>query len=165
MHLVLHPKPGFELSLLKHLLESFPGEGLPSNLQYLKIIKCAVGSRLVGSLKGALTDSSSLKSLTIGEVDVECFPDEGLLPLSLTSLSIYHCQNLKTLDYKALYQLSSLRSLRLLGCPNLQRLPKEGLPKSISYLAIYECSLLKQRCEEGGEDWEKIAHIQRRNYF
>jgi len=52
-------------------LESLHG-GLPSNLKDLTIIKC---SRFVGSLKGALGDTSSLKSLWI-EVDVECFPDK-----------------------------------------------------------------------------------------
>ncbi|KAK8464397.1 hypothetical protein PHAVU_011G198800 [Phaseolus vulgaris] len=136
-------------------LESFPEGGLPSNLEDLKIIKC---SRLVGSLKGAFGDSSSLKWLRIEEADAECFLDEGLLPLSLTDLSIYYCPNLEKLD--CLYQLSSLQSLKLFDCPNVQRLPEEGLPKSISYLDISDCPLLKQRCQKGGEDWEKVAHIQ-----
>ncbi|ESW05684.1 hypothetical protein PHAVU_011G200800 [Phaseolus vulgaris] len=139
-------------------LESFPDRGLPSNLEEMKINNC---SRLVGSPKGAIVHSSSLERLSIEEVDAKCFPVEGLLPLSLTSLTISHCTNLEKLDYKGLHQLSSLQSLRLLVCRNLQRLPKEGLPKSISYLEIYKCPLLKQRCEEGGQDWEKIAHIQR----
>ena len=138
-------------------LESFPKGGLPSNLKDLTIINC---SRLVDSLKGAFTYSSSLKSLRIEKVDVECFPDEGLLPLSLTSLSIYHFPNLKTLD-KGLYQLSSLQKLKLGYCFNLQRLPEEGLPKSISKLSIHDCPLWEPRCKkEEGEDWEKIVHIQ-----
>jgi len=139
-------------------LEWFPDRGLPSKLKYLRISNC---STLVGSLKGAFTDSSSLKSLQIGKVDGECFPDEGLLPLFLTSLTISDCPNLEKLDYKGLHQLSSLQNLKLENCLNLQRLPEEGLPKSISYLNIRGCPLLEQRCQrERGEDWEKIAHIQ-----
>ncbi|ESW05649.1 hypothetical protein PHAVU_011G197900 [Phaseolus vulgaris] len=140
-------------------LELFPDYGgFPSNLKNLKIRKC---SRLVGSLKGALGDNPCLESLCIGEVDAECFPEEGLLPLSLTSLTIFDCQNVKKLDYKGLYQLSSLRSLTLFHCLNLQHLPEEGLSKSISYLEIRNCPLLEQRYQkEGGEDWKKIAHIQ-----
>jgi len=138
-------------------LESFPDRGLPSNLKHLTIINC---SRLVGSLKKAFRDISSLESLYIAELDAECFPDEGLLPLSLTSLTIRGCPNLEKLYYKGLCQLSSLQTLSLKNCPNLQRLPEEGIPKSISILEIRQCPLLKLRCQNGGEDWEKIAHIE-----
>ncbi|XP_047150158.1 putative disease resistance protein At3g14460, partial [Vigna umbellata] len=142
-------------------LVSFPDGGLPSNLNDMRLSNC---SRLVCSLKGAFGDRSSLESLWIEGMDAECFPGEGLLPLSLTSLTICDCPNLEKLDYKGLYQLSSLRRLTLVSCPNLQCLPEEGLPRSISYLCIGDCPLLEQRCQtEGGEDWEKIAHIQNLN--
>ncbi|ESW05685.1 hypothetical protein PHAVU_011G200900 [Phaseolus vulgaris] len=140
-------------------LKSLPDRGFPSNLKRLRISNC---SRLVGSLKGAFTDSSSLERLWIQKVDAECFPDEGLLPLSLTSLIISDCPNLEKLDYKGLHQLSSLLNLNLINCFNLQRLPEEGLPKSISSLDIRDCPLLQPRCQrERGEDWEKIKHIRR----
>ena len=92
-------------------LESFPVGGLPSNLKYLTIINC---SRLIGSLKGALAANSLLERLSIGQVDAESFPDEGLLPVSLTSLTMSHCPNLKTLGNEGLCQLSSLKTLTLL---------------------------------------------------
>ncbi|XP_027908788.1 putative disease resistance RPP13-like protein 1 [Vigna unguiculata] len=137
-------------------LKSFPDRGLPSNLYDITLNNC---SRLVDSLK--FRDRSTLKRLSIKELDVECFPREALLPHSLTSLAIRDCPNLKTLNYKGLYQLSSLNSLVLVKCPNLQCLPEEGLPKSISYLCIDECPLLNRRCKkERGKDWKKIAHIQ-----
>ena len=138
-------------------LESFPDGGLPSNLEKLRLNNF---SRVIGSLKRALGDSPSLQSLCIYELDAESFPDEGVLPLSLNSLSIYDSPNLQKLDYKGLYQLSSLEELVLCGCPNLERLPEEGLPKSISYFQIINCPLLEQRCQAGGEDWGKIAHIE-----
>ncbi|XP_022632837.1 putative disease resistance RPP13-like protein 1 [Vigna radiata var. radiata] len=139
-------------------LESFPHGGLPPNLNFVKLQNCC--STLIGSLKGAL-GANTLKSLWIGLVDAECFPVEGLLPLSLTSLHIYRFENLKNLDYEGLRQLSSLEKLSLRDCPNLERLPEKGLPESILQFSISgKCSLLKHRCQEGGEDWEKIAHIQ-----
>ncbi|KAK8469889.1 hypothetical protein PHAVU_004G009581 [Phaseolus vulgaris] len=91
----------------------------------------------------------------------ECFPDEVLLPRSLTSLNISFCRNLKKMHYKGLCHLSSLR---LEFCPSLECLPAEGLPKSISSLTIRACPLLKERCRNpDGEDWGKIAHIQKLN--
>ncbi|KAG4947331.1 hypothetical protein JHK87_043338 [Glycine soja] len=162
-------------------VESFPEGGLPSNLKHMHLNKCSSG--LMASLKGALGDNPSLESLGIIKHDAESFPDEGLLPLSLTYLWIKDFRNLKKLDYKGLCHLSSLEELILDDCRNLQQLPEEGLPKSISYLNILRCRnlqqlpeeglpksithlkirgcpKLKQRCQNpGGEDWPKIAHI------
>jgi len=138
--------------------ESLPGNMhmlLPS-LKYLCIQDCP---RLEAIPDGGFP--SNLQKLCIEKVDSECFPHEGLLPLSLASLTIRSCPNLEKLDYKGLHQLSSLQSLTLFDCPNLQRLPEEGLPKSISSLQINGCPLVKQSFQkEGGEDWEKIAHIE-----
>ncbi|RZB65897.1 putative disease resistance RPP13-like protein 1 [Glycine soja] len=138
-------------------VESFPEGGLPSNLKQMRLYKCSSG--LMASLKGALGGNPSLENLEIGKLDAESCPDEGLLPLSLTCLRIRDFPNLKKLDYKGLSQLSSLKKLILGNCPNLQQLPEEGLPKSISHLMISGCPNLNQRCQNpGGEDWPKIAH-------
>jgi len=119
-------------------------------------------SKLIVSLKGSFGDNSALEALFIGNLDVQSFPDEGFLPISLTSLRIYDFQNLEKLDYKGLCHLSSLKELFLVNCPRLQCLPDEGLPKSISYLTISgNCPLLRERCQQlGGQDWRKIAHVQ-----
>ncbi|BAT96937.1 hypothetical protein VIGAN_09026400 [Vigna angularis var. angularis] len=118
---------------------------LPSNVKKMFLGDC---SKLVASLKGAWGTNPSLKILYICNVDLECFPGEGLLPLSLDHLEIYDCPNLKKLDYKGLCHLSSLQTLVLRDCPILQCLPEEGLPKSISKLEIVDCLLLKQRCKK-----------------
>nr|KYP58229.1 Putative disease resistance RPP13-like protein 1 [Cajanus cajan] len=139
-------------------VESFPDGGLPSNLKKVHLYNC---SKLITSLKGVLGSNPSLETLCIGKVDAESFPDDSLLPLSLTSLSIYDCPDLKNLDYKGLCRLSSLMELVLDDCSSLQCLPEEGLPKSISYLSISgNCPFLKKCCQKiEGQDWRKIAHI------
>jgi hypothetical protein len=141
-------------------LESFSDGGLPSSLKLLFLRGCS--KLLIASLKWALGMNTSLKHLYIGHVDVESFPEHGLLPQNLASLDILNCVNLKNLDYKGLCHLSSLHQLYLIDCPNLSCLPVEGPPKSILTLYLYRCCpLLKQRCKKTeGEDWEKISHIQ-----
>ncbi|XP_068501331.1 putative disease resistance protein At3g14460 [Phaseolus vulgaris] len=132
-------------------VELFPDRGFPLNIKEMSL-SCL---KLIASLRESL---KCLESLCIGNLDVEFFPDEVLLPPSITSLRINHCPNLKKMHYKGLCHLSSLT---LLNCPSLQSLPAEGLPKSISSLAIWDCPLLKERCQNpDGEDWTKIAHIQ-----
>jgi len=139
-------------------VEMFPDGGLPSNIRHM----CLSSLNLIASLRKTLDANTCLQKLFVANVDVESFPDENLLPHSLPSLQIYGCPNLKKLDYKGLCHLSSLT---LHNCPNLQGLPKEGLPKSISSLEIWNCPLLKQRCQnKQGEDWEKIAHIQKLSF-
>ncbi|KAK2354114.1 putative disease resistance RPP13 protein [Trifolium repens] len=142
-------------------LDSFSDGFFPSSLKHLILDGCS--ELLIASLKWAFGINTSLELLFIGEVDVESFPDRGLLPLSLTCLSIRNCPNLKKLDYKGLCHISSLVELHLSDCPRLKCLPMEGLPKSISTLLISgHCSSLKQRCKKpNGEDWEKISHIQK----
>ncbi|KHN35303.1 Putative disease resistance RPP13-like protein 1 [Glycine soja] len=157
-----------------------------NHLEFLTIRTCPQLESLPGStsLKElTICDCPRVESFPEGELDAESFPDEGLLPLSLTYLWIWDFRNLKKLDYKGLCHLSSLEVLWLDECPNLQQLPEEGLPKSISYLKIIDCPnlqqlpeeglpksithlkirgcpKLKQRCQNpGGEDWPKIAHI------
>ncbi|KAL2588164.1 hypothetical protein GLYMA_13G184800v4 [Glycine max] len=141
-------------------VEMFPEGGLPSNLKGMGLFGGSY--KLIYLLKSALGGNHSLERLSIGGVDVECLPEEGVLPHSLVNLWIRECPDLKRLDYKGLCHLSSLKTLHLVNCPRLQCLPEEGLPKSISTLWTYNCPLLKQRCREPeGEDWPKIAHIKR----
>jgi leucine-rich repeat protein SHOC2 len=103
----------------------------------------------------------SLSHFEIGmDENVESFPEEMVLPSNLTSLSIYDLQHLKSLDYKGLQHLTSLTRLRISRCPRIESMPEEGLPSSLSTLAIYRCPMLGESCErEKGKDWPKISHI------
>jgi len=96
---------------------------LPPNIKFMNLFNC---SKLAASLKGALGANSSLQILSISDVDVESFPDEGLLPLSLTELSIYDSPNLMKLDYRG--HLSPLLSSEIgsVGLPQPPMLARGG---------------------------------------
>lgn len=138
-------------------LHSFPIRGL--KLKAFSVTNC---KQLIRNRKQwDLQSLHSLLSFTIAMCDeVESFPEEMLLPSSLTTLEIRHLSNLKSLDHKGLQHLTSLRELQIWHCPNLQSLPEEGLPSSLSSLFIFKCNLLKERCKRpNGEDWLKVSHI------
>ncbi|PPR83828.1 hypothetical protein GOBAR_AA36882 [Gossypium barbadense] len=98
--------------------------------------------------------------ISFSEVEMECFPDEHLLPSSLETLRICHLPNLKSLEYKGFQHLTSLCDLDIESCPKLQSMPPNMLPPSLSRLCFRECPLLEVRCEkEKGKDWANISHI------
>lgn len=137
-------------------LEAFPEEGLPSKLEYLFIRSC---EKLIGNLmQWGLSTLTFLRCLSVSFGGfADSFPEEGLLPTTLPQLRIYR---ISKLDGKGFRQLTSLKTLWIGDCSELQCLPEEGLPISLSFLDIRWCPLLEQRCQrETGEDWPKIAHI------
>nr|XP_034921656.1 putative disease resistance RPP13-like protein 1 [Populus alba] len=138
-------------------LQSFQIRGL--ELKAFSVTNC---KQLIRNRKQwDMRSLNSLSSFTIAMCDeVESFPEEMLLPSSLTTLEIRRLSNLKSLDHKGLQHLTSLRELQIWHCPNLQTLPEEGLPSSLSHLFIFKCNLLKERCKRpNGEDWLKVSHI------
>ncbi|KAG4201754.1 hypothetical protein ERO13_A05G298300v2 [Gossypium hirsutum] len=144
-------------------IERVPKEGLPSKLKQITIF---VTDKLIESLirkrEWSLHTLPSLTyfSLSYSGVEMECFPDEHLLPSSLTSLRINDLPNLKSLEYKGFQHLTSLCDLQIYNCPKLQSMPPNMLPPSLSYLEIRDCPLLEERCEkEKGKDWANISHI------
>ncbi|AES69324.1 putative P-loop containing nucleoside triphosphate hydrolase, leucine-rich repeat domain, L [Medicago truncatula] len=141
-------------------LESFPRGGLPSNLSKLVIQNCP---KLIGSREDwGLFQLNSLKSFRVVDdfKNVESFPEESLLPPTLHTLCLYNCSKLRIMNYKGLLHLKSLQSLNILSCPCLESLPEEGLPISLSTLAINRCSLLKEKYQKKeGERWHTIRHI------
>ncbi|TYH19094.1 hypothetical protein ES288_A05G325500v1 [Gossypium darwinii] len=144
-------------------IEWVPKEGLPSKLKEIGISR---SDKLIDSLirkrEWSLHALLSLTFLEIcgSKVEMECFPDEHLLPSSLTSLRISSLPNLKSLEYKGFQHLTSLSYLSIYNCPKLQSMPPNMLPPSLSRLSIEKCPLLKEHCEKDkGKDWPNIFHI------
>ncbi|TYH73482.1 hypothetical protein ES332_D05G332900v1 [Gossypium tomentosum] len=140
-----------------------PKEGLPPKLKGITI---GSSDKLIESLirkrEWSLHTLPSLTNLEIwdSEVEMECFPDEHLLPSSLETLRIRGLPNLKSLEYKGFQHLTSLSSLYIESCPKLQSMPPNMLPPSLSHLSISDCPLLEKRCKkEKGKDWGNISHI------
>ncbi|PPS15836.1 hypothetical protein GOBAR_AA04732 [Gossypium barbadense] len=144
-------------------IERVSKEGLPSKLKEIRIFE---SDKLIESLirkrEWSLHTLPSLTSLYIrdSEVEMECFPDEHLLPSSLTSLNISSLRNLKSLEYKGFQHLTSLCNLSIYNCPKLQSMPPNMLPPFLSRLCIKNCPLLKEHCEKDKDkDWANIFLI------
>ncbi|KAH7856952.1 hypothetical protein Vadar_007277 [Vaccinium darrowii] len=137
---------------------SLPEGGLPSKLCRLSIKDC---EKLVGDRRNwGLQRLPSLRELSLSDEVVESFPEEGLLPPTLTSLNFSCMSNLTSLNGRGLQLLVSLKKMNIFYCFKLQSLPEEGLPTSLCSLGISFCPLLSPRCRrEGGEDWHKVAHV------
>nr|XP_023899480.1 putative disease resistance protein At3g14460 [Quercus suber] len=143
-------------------IESFPEGGLPSNLIYLGINDC---KRLIcNRMEWGLQRLQSLKLLGFINDDPDCwdvesFPEEDLLPTTVTHLHINGFGNLRTLDNQGLQRLTSLQHLAIGDCPKLKHMPEEGLPVSVSHIQIKECPLLTKRLQrKKGKEWRNIAH-------
>ncbi|XP_059441114.1 putative disease resistance RPP13-like protein 1 [Corylus avellana] len=140
-------------------VESFTEGGLPSNLNEITIFGC---DKLFANRMGwGLQKLQCLRSFEILDNAnvVESFPNEGLLPTSLTHLHIGSFQKLKFLDNKGLQHLTALEELRIYNCPKLECMPEGGLPKSLSTLMIPFCPLLEEEWRRKGEEWRKIADV------
>ncbi|KAM6552544.1 hypothetical protein CsatB_013306 [Cannabis sativa] len=142
-------------------LESFSELGLlPFTLKRLYITACDV--LIENRMKWNLQRLSSLTELELwyygGAMD--SFPEELLLPPSLSYLMIGRFDKLTILNGKGFRRLTSLQRLELLDLSKLECLPEEGLPQTLTTLRIEQCPLLSDRCKERiGEDWPKIQHI------
>lgn len=143
-------------------LDSFPQCGLPPSITKLKVYWC--NKLFANRFQWDLQRLTSLTFLEIIGMDekLKSFPEEGLLPITLIDLHIRYLPHLKSLNGKAFQHLGSLKRMSISCCNELQFLPEEGLPKSLSDLIIFQCTWLERRCQrDTGEDWPKIAHIPR----
>ncbi|KAL5102431.1 hypothetical protein RYX36_006758 [Vicia faba] len=110
-----------------------------------------------------LRNLTSLQTLTISDfLKLMELPNEPF-NLALEHLCITRCGELESLPELIWEGLQSLRTIDIIDCEGLRSLP-EGIRHltSLEVLTIQGCSTLKKRCEEVlGEDWDKIAHIQK----
>ena len=153
----------------------FHKDGLPPNQRELEICKC---NQLTAQVDWGLQRLASLTKFKIsGEYDflkwftwefrsscgcqgVESFPEERLLPSTLTTLEIEYFPNLKSLDGRGLQQLTSLTKLSICHCPQLQFIPQEGFQHfpSLIELKIEDCPTLQSF---GGEVLRHLTSLER----
>ncbi|GKV47353.1 hypothetical protein SLEP1_g54259 [Rubroshorea leprosula] len=139
-------------------IEFIPDGGLPLNLTELKL-RCKNLKPLpntmyqLTSLQHLEVAGGALMSLQRLTIDQK-FPQDIVLPSSLTYLQIWDEENLESIPGGLFQNLSSLQELWICGCPKLQSLPREAFPPSLGQLCISGCPHLKrQRFEEKGDYW------------
>ncbi|KAG4403245.1 hypothetical protein GLYMA_01G065800v4 [Glycine max] len=110
--------------------------------------------------------SPSLKQLAIGRCrEVKCLQEVLQHMTSLHSLQLYNLPKLESLP-DCFGNLTLLRHLSIKNCPKLMCLPTSLSLSSLKSLTIYGCPELEKRCEkEIGEDWPKIAHILQIDFY
>ncbi|MFQ6653477.1 hypothetical protein Gotur_024861, partial [Gossypium turneri] len=119
--------------------------------------------------RDSLPISHHLQSQThprfIGCSNVVSFPEERtgmMLPPSLTRINLLQFENLEFMFSEGFQDLASLQELKIYKCPKLKSLPKKDVLRSLGYLYISSCPLLKEECSsDKGREWSKISHIPR----
>ncbi|KAM6552538.1 hypothetical protein CsatB_013300 [Cannabis sativa] len=146
------------------LVTVFPSSSTDINVAYpslesVDIESCnkLIENRMQWNLQ-RLSKLTELRLVNYGGV-VDSFPEEGLLPPSLTSLHIDNFDKLTALNPYGFHHLTSLQQLYLRKLEKLECLPAT-LPQTLTTLTTYDCALLIPRCKrETGEDWLNIQHI------
>ncbi|KAH7676433.1 P-loop containing nucleoside triphosphate hydrolase protein [Dioscorea alata] len=129
----------------------------PLPLEFLKISLSPV-EFINRKLLGRLT---SLKELHISNARIVSFPEEIKDGLdSLISLKRLHiqCRALQSLPDE-LASIPCLEELYITNLPDVRCLPEKGLPASLAILVIDSCPSLRDTCQRGGADWNKIENI------
>ncbi|XP_062081270.1 putative disease resistance protein At3g14460 [Humulus lupulus] len=151
-------------------LSCLPAAGLPQSVTYLSIEGCTL---LIPRCKEGTGEDwpkvQHIPNILIEETEsdellspggaVDSFPEERLLPPTLTFLLIFGLDKLTALNDKGFHHLISLRRLELHELEKLECLPAEGLPQTLTALSIISCPLLKPRCKEYSEAASKIFLI------
>ncbi|RVW63133.1 putative disease resistance RPP13-like protein 1 [Vitis vinifera] len=130
-------------------LASFPDVGFPPMLRNLFLKNCkglkSLPDGMMLKMRNESTDSNNLcllEDLRIFECpSLICFP-KGQLPTTLKSLSIWACENLKSLP-EGMMGMCALEDLYIELCHSLIGLPKGGLPATLKTLTISECGRLE----------------------
>ncbi|KAH7515403.1 hypothetical protein FEM48_Zijuj10G0022800 [Ziziphus jujuba var. spinosa] len=130
-------------------LEPFLECGLPFNLNRLWIMNCP--KLIAQQMKWNLHAFQVLKNFSIGDEfgggGVELFPEEGLVPSTLSSICIHKFPHLKMLDRKGLQQFTSLECLCISKCPQLEKLSQQRLPIFLKHFQIDDVHSSKKGAE------------------
>ncbi|XP_058107279.1 putative disease resistance protein RGA3 [Magnolia sinica] len=153
--------PKLEILIFFHMpnweeweLKGGDGEVMPSLLQ-LEIRDCPKLKALPHNLPPLL------RKLALN-ITNDGMSSEGPLPVlpNLNHLVIWYSPELTSFPCGWLGQLKALQTLEIYRCPMLGSLPEELQHLTmLRELKITCCPLLVDRCRDGGEDWDNIAHI------
>ncbi|XP_077215909.1 putative disease resistance protein RGA3 [Tasmannia lanceolata] len=116
-------------------------EGLPITLRSLNILNGC------GSLKCTPTRGlGKLSSLQFLDLVTQCpFLPEEELPVTLQSLRIFSCSNLKSMSKGIFNNLTSLKVLKITDCPQLESLAgEEELPTALTSLFVDNVTSLEE---------------------
>ncbi|XP_057744207.1 putative disease resistance protein At3g14460 [Arachis stenosperma] len=135
--------------------------GFPPNLKSLEVGGCEEQLWDLSWIANfhALTH---LRIYGLGCENIKSYPEVGSLPHlpSLTTLQIWHFDNLETLECNELLRLTSLQQLHIKWCPKMENMEGEKLPPSLLRLEVYCCGLLEKHCKNKHQlIWPKISHI------
>ncbi|XP_072993766.1 putative disease resistance RPP13-like protein 1 [Typha latifolia] len=113
-----------------------------------------------------MPSTSSLSSLKIMRCEELVSLAEGLLLhpqlfTSLEKLSISYCEKLTHLPIGGFERFTSLKDLRLMGCPKLRRGSTAGkfLPPSLQFLSVYNCDALDPLPNAPAEDLNFLYNV------
>ncbi|KAF4388955.1 hypothetical protein F8388_026684 [Cannabis sativa] len=116
-------------------ISSFPQGGLPVNLISLSILDC---EKLKPTFEWGLHRLTRLTNLVFGGCnELVSFPDEWLLPSTLSSLQLQRLPNLKMLP-KGIENLSCLDELEIWECHNLQTLLDDQQPNMLQNFNFWD---------------------------
>nr|KYP41963.1 Putative disease resistance RPP13-like protein 1 [Cajanus cajan] len=133
-------------------------------LENLEISGCK-NLKSISFAENASQSLSLLRHLVIEDCpELDSLPEGGLptpnlIDLMVSNCEIYNLCDIKSLDGKWLQHLTSLKELHIENAQQLESLPEEGLPSSLSKFTIWTCPLLEASCVKGEKEWPKISHI------
>ncbi|TYH19133.1 hypothetical protein ES288_A05G328600v1 [Gossypium darwinii] len=120
-------------------LESFPLGSFPM-VKRVDIWGCEdlkfISAALEGSHHQHLTCLNSLDILFwLNLISFQI--EDGLSVTNLTRLALWSCESLKSLPEQMHSVFPSLEVLKIIDCPKLERVPKEGLPSKLKQITIF----------------------------
>ncbi|KAL5760327.1 hypothetical protein ACOSQ2_019165 [Xanthoceras sorbifolium] len=135
-------------------LNSFPLDFFPK-LKNLSICDCANFNSI-----SITEDHVSLNALEIRDcAKLKSLYESVLCTPNLTSILLSNCKILKVLPGQ-LNRLTSLQSLFINECPELESIPKGGLPSSLNVLCISSCQKLTPGTEWGMNTLSNFSRIE-----